>query len=126
MEVVAYVDDINLVTDDPYTLGLAIGQLKQYEQTFCLQMATSKSFLWGSEEVALQQLSVQWGFPIRRTVATLGSEWPLSPTRKCEYEKDLARLKQAEDRLIRLSHLPSKMTIKTAAIVTGILSLFHH
>ena len=61
VEVVAYVDDINVITDDPHTLSLAITQLKQYEQTFCLQVATSKSFLWGSDEVALQHLSAAMG-----------------------------------------------------------------
>ena len=101
-------------------------ELHHLERVFCLQVATSRSYLWGSDECALRSLSSRWGFPVKTTVETLGSEWPLTGYIPCTFEKDMMRLKQAEEWLVRLLLLLASLIVETSAVQTCTLSLLHY
>ena len=105
LEIVAYVDDINLISTTRQVLEAAISQLFRFEKTFSLQVAAIKSFVWGSNDFVVNDVALKWGFQAKKTVESLGTEWPLTAVATCGYAKDKARLAKAEERLARLSHL---------------------
>ena len=126
LEIVAYVDDINLISNTRQVLEAAISQLFHFEKTFSLQVAAIKSFVWGSNDFVVNDIALKWGFQAKKTVESLGTEWPLEAMATCCYTKDKARLGKADERLARLSHLPAKMTVKVATITVGVLSLLSY
>ena len=126
IKVVAYIDDIYLVATSPEMLDQSLSLLQEFQEDFGLSVSREKTFLWGSEHSTLVPLAEKWGYFVRDTVVSLGTEWALHPSVKCSYDKEQKRLETARARLARLVHLASPMLVKAAAILTGCLSLLDY
>ena len=90
-------------------------QLHEFQESFALTVSNSKTFLWGSDMaslVPLAEIPEKWGYAVRDTVPSLGTEWAIRPSVKSRYEKEVKRISTARDRLARLAHLPSRFWLK--------------
>ena len=100
--------------------------LSDFEASFALDVSALKTFLWGTSLSSIVPTAETWGVSVRESVESLGTEWAMYPTTRCSYQKGIARIGKAEERLRRISHLMAPLVIKMHAIITGALSLIDH
>ena len=115
-DTIGYIDDLHVITNTIGSLVTAYRVVQSYTHTLCLQLSTAKSGLWGTRPHHLAELSEESGMPIVTTITALGGQWQVTKGPKPPFQIDQARVKAVEERLMRVSHLPSHPTIRAQAV----------
>ena len=123
---IAYVDDLSFCSGDLGSFRTVVRKIRRFSDTFALGISDEKTVLWGTEEATLRDCAQEWGYSYTNAPSLLGADWPTSSKARAPHVKELKRLDKAKERLIRLRHLPSHVSIKASALVCGILSLLSY
>ena len=115
-DTIGYIDDLHVITNSIQSLVAAYRIIHAYTQTLCLQLSAAKSGLWSTRPQQLVELSQESGIPIVTTITALGGQWQVSKGPKPSFTSDSARVKVTEERLMRVSHLPSHPTMRAKAV----------
>ena len=121
LEVIAYVDDISVLTPSEPSLIRALELVREFEADFAVPVSLSKSALWGSDVAGLSKISAWSGIPVTNVICALGMEWALKGTPK--YVKERQRLAEARERLARVAMLALPVHKVYGTIGTACLSL---
>ena len=126
IDVFAYIDDIHLTASCIGTFKRGLDVVRQYAWDFALELATSKSCVWGTNAEGLAEITRQYGFERADAITTMGAYWHLAKHGGPQYQKELQRLGEARSRLERMQHFSAKPHIKTGAAATVCLPLVNY
>ena len=122
IDVMAYMDDLNLIADTPHVLEAAPHQLWHFADIFELGISMDKTYLWGTHDPRLAEIGARWGLAIKESVVCFGTEWPLKPGMTLSHTKDAKRIDSMLKRLQRLTTI----TMKAGVISVGCLTLMDY
>ena len=120
---IGYVDDVTIATRTPWDLERALFVVDQFSDDFHLDLSRTKTAVWGSDQSCVASIASNWGLSIASYVGALGVELAVGPSADMPRTREKKRIAKADDRLVRLSHLPAPIHIRAIAMVTGGLSL---
>ena len=118
---ICYIDDVHIATNTAEALRVALAVVLQFIDAYHLSLAIAKSGLWGTDPQGLRALSDESGIPIVTQVTALGGQWQVHKGVKPDYTNDRDRVRQAEERLMRVSHLPTHTAIRAQAVSVACL-----
>ena len=122
LEMVAYVDDINVTTGDVGALSRVLDIMCEYEDSLHLRLSRTKTKIWSS----LPHIPIHTPFEQTNVLDALGAQWPIQKASKPVHTKELERIKEAERRLLRVRHAPVSIVLKYDLISVGCLSLIDY
>ena len=123
VNVCAYVDDVNVITETREHLERTVAYVKEFADHFTLSLSQAKTKLWASETAAHEHLQVELGFSVQRSFCALGGEWPTNRGVRPKYDKEHARLDECVRRLTRARTLPVPPPQLALILSAGCLSL---
>ena len=126
IQMVAYVDDLNFIASCREDLRRVLALVEEFTIDFHLVLSRQKTCLWGTCMTGLQEMGREWGLTVATCLECLGAEWGLLPSSKPGYAKEMARLKEASERMRRLAHLPLPLIEKAKVLASGCLSLLDY
>ena len=96
-----YVDDLNTFTGSREYLLRVVDFLREFEDHFSLSLAQAKTRVWATNLRSHEHLRETTGFAVERSLNALGAEWPTNPAANITHARELARLDECMNRLVR-------------------------